>query len=125
MKKVLIVEDDKYLGKMYKRAFSLNGHDVELITDGEEALRRLGDYGNKPDLVILDIIVPKVSGLDILRKIKDDSNIKDIPVAVLTNSLKKENEELMTSLGADLFLIKIEHDAKSIVEKANKLLNIK
>lgn len=122
-KKILIVEDDKYLGKMYERAFRLNDDSVEVITDGEEALKRLADYSNKPDVVLLDIIVPKVSGLDILRKVKEDANIKDVPVAIMTNSLKKENEELVTKLGADMYLIKMDNDVKSVVEKVNKLLN--
>ena len=122
MSKVFIVEDDNYLCKMYKRAFTLDGHVVECIVDGQEALNRLKDYNNKPDVVLLDIMIPKVNGIDILRSMKDDPGLKDIPVAILTNSLKKENEELMTSLGADLYLIKMDYDAKEIVEKINKLL---
>ena len=91
--------------------------------DGQKALDRLKEYENKPDIILLDVMVPRVNGIDILRNIKDDPNIKYIPVAVLTNSLKKENEELMTSLGADLYIIKIENDINEILRKINKLLN--
>lgn len=120
---MLIVEDDKYLGKMYQRAFGLGGYEVEWITDGQEGLNRLKDYNNKPDVILLDIMLPKMTGIDVLRNIKDDPNIRDIPVAILTNSLKKENEELMKSLGASLYIIKMENDTKTILQKINKLLN--
>ena len=123
MSKVLIVEDDKYLCRMYERAFALNGHQVECIMDGQKALDRLKEYENKPDVILLDVMVPTVNGIDILRNIKNDPNIKDIPVAVLTNSLNKENEELMISLGADLYIIKIENDIDEVLRKINKLLN--
>ena len=125
MSRVLIVEDDQSLGKMYERIFGLNGDKVELINNGQIALSRLKDYKNKPDIVILDVIIPGMSGLDVLRNIKEDNNVSDIPVVVLTNSFNKDNEELMTSLGADLYLIKIDNDAKEVVEKVNKLLNKK
>ena len=74
MSKVLIVEDDKYLCRMYERAFTLNGHQVECIMDGQKALDRLKEYENKPDVILLDVMVPRVNGIDILRNIKDDLN---------------------------------------------------
>jgi len=122
-KKILLVEDDQQLSRMYERAFNFNDDLVEVTNNGQKALERLRNYENKPDVIILDIIVPGMSGLDILRNIKEDINIRDIPIVVLTNSLNKENEKLMISLGADLFLIKLDNEASDVVKKVTELLN--
>lgn len=122
MRKILIIEDDQELSRMYERAFQLNGYDVELVFDGKEAIEKITHMPEKPAVVILDVLIPTISGLDVLRTIKQNENLKHIPVIVLTNSFKKENAGLFLSLGANSYVIKIENDPKHIVQKVNQLL---
>ncbi len=122
MQKILIIEDDQELSRMYERAFRLSGYEVELAFDGKEAIEKVTHTPEKPALILLDILIPTVSGLDVLRTIKQDENSKQIPVIVLTNSFKKENADLFLSLGASLYLVKMDHDPKHIVQKVNQFL---
>jgi len=122
MHTVFIVEDNKDLSRMYERAFRLNNFEVEVAFDGAVALERLQTMKGKPSVILLDIIMPNMSGIDVLRAIKQDDTLKHIPVAILTNSLKKENTELFLSLGASAYIIKLENDAKDVVDRIAKLL---
>lgn len=125
MKKILIVEDDTEIGRMLERAFRLANFESVLLTDGESSLNYLRQTEILPDAIIMDVIMPKMSGLDLLRTIKEENNLKKIPVIVLTNSFLKENAEQFIALGADMYLVKIDHKANEIIEKVNKLINNK
>ena len=122
MHSVFIVEDNKDLGRMYERAFHLNNFEVELAFDGAAALERLKTMQRKPSVILLDIMVPTMSGIDVLRAIKQDDTLKHIPVVILTNSLKKDNTDLFLTLGASAYIIKLENDAKDVVDRVAKLL---
>lgn len=82
MKKILIVEDDPILLKIYTAKFSKNGYEVVAASGGEEGIRKVGE--EKPDLVIVDLMMPKVDGVEVLRKLKSNEETKNIPVAILT-----------------------------------------
>lgn len=77
----------------------------------------------KPDIILLDIILPKRSGLDILKELKDDAELKHVPVIVISNLGEDKNLKEALAIGADDYLIKIEHPINEIVEKVNKLLS--
>jgi CheY-like chemotaxis protein len=108
---------------MYQAKFELEGHDVEVATNGEECLERLKDY--RPELILLDILMPKLNGFHVLKEIKKQPELRNIPVILLTNLGEAEvdmNQELATALGVSDYLIKSRHTPDEVVEKVMKVL---
>lgn len=122
MAKLFIAEDDPLMIRMYERAFRLGGHELTMAGDGEEALATLGKMDPKPTLILLDIMMPKMSGFDVLRKIKEDESLKKIPVILLTNLAGQEDAEKGLSLGAVLYLVKSEYSPKQVMEKVEEII---
>ena len=123
MSTVLLVEDDLYIGRVYERAFRLAGHQMEIIIDGEMAWNALSTRDLLPAAIILDIMLPKMSGTELLEKIKKDKRLAHLPVAVLTNSFDEDLERKLLVGGADLFLIKVDHEPKEIVSMIEELIS--
>jgi CheY-like chemotaxis protein len=101
--KVLLVDDSKFLRMVNERALSKAGFEVSTAADGEEALQVVND--KPPDINLLDMMLPKISGPEVLRALKADPATMDIPVIVLT-SLSQRNEEKLLSEGAAAYLKK-------------------
>lgn len=125
MVKILIIEDDPLMLRMYERVFKLNKYEVEMAFDGEAGVAKLKTEKIKPDIVLLDIMMPKMSGFDVLKIIKADSEIKDIPVIILTNLSGKEEAEKGLKMGAISYLIKSEHEPKEIISLVKDVLEKK
>ncbi len=117
--KILLVEDDSFLLNMYKTKFELEGFNVLSASDGEKGLRLI--YKEKPDIILLDILLPKRNGFEILKAIKEDDAVKDIPVILLTNLGQKKDTEKGLKLGAADYLIKAHFMPSEVVEKISKL----
>lgn len=117
---VLIVEDDSILLRMYQRAFNFEGIDIETAVDGVEGL----DKAKKvlPSLVLLDIMLPKRSGLSVLDELKKDPTTANIPVVVLSNLASEDDQKLAMEKGALEYIVKSGHDPKGVVEIAKKHL---
>lgn len=122
MAKLFIAEDDALMAKMYERAFRLGGHEVQLAGDGEAALAALKSANPKPDIVILDIMMPKMSGFDVLKSLKEDQSFAKTPIVLLTNLSGKEDAEKGLSMGAALYLVKSDYNPKQVVEKIISLV---
>ena len=116
MEKIFIVEDDPLMVRMYERVFKLNNYEVEMAFDGEEAVAKLKTLKTKPAIILLDIMMPKMSGFDVLNILKKDDALKDIPVIALTNLAGKDEAEKGLKLGAVAYLIKSEHEPKDVVK---------
>jgi CheY-like chemotaxis protein len=101
--RTLVIEDSKFLRQAIERAFTRAGHTVSTANDGEEGVRVA--HETAPDLVLLDMMLPKLGGLDVLRMLKTDANTKDIPVIVLT-SLSERNKEKLLREGAAAYVEK-------------------
>jgi CheY-like chemotaxis protein len=101
--KVLLVEDSKFLRMVNERALSKSGYEVSTAADGEEALRMANE--KLPDIVLLDMLIPKISGPEVLKALKGNPATADIPVIVLT-SLSQKNEEKLLSEGAAAYIEK-------------------
>ncbi len=101
--KVLLVEDSKFLRMASEHALSKAGFQVSTAADGEEALQVAND--KLPDIILLDLMLPRISGLDVLRALKKNPSTKHIPVMVLT-SLSQQNEERILNEGADAYFEK-------------------
>ena len=118
--KILIVEDDLFIRELYDRQLSLEGYQVTTAEDGEIGLAKIAE--SIPDLLLLDIMLPKVSGLDLLRTIKAKDETKNIPVILLTNLGQDPVIKEGFNLGADGYLIKSAYTPDQIIEEVKKFL---
>lgn len=119
-KTVLIVEDELPFRQIYREAFNLHGYNVIEAEDGQEALKMVEQQA--PDLVLLDIILPKLTGFDVLTKLKTDAAYQHIPVIVYSVLDNKSDIERAMKLGADDFTIKGQTPAAEVLQKARVLL---
>ncbi|MCD4704698.1 response regulator [bacterium] len=119
--KVLIAEDDPFLSRMYSEKLELENFDVILAVDGQEAIDKIKI--NKPDVVILDLLMPKKTGFEVLSEKESDKGIKDIPVIVLTNLSQKEDIKKCYDLGAKDFLIKAYFVPSEVIKKIETVLS--
>lgn len=118
MAKILIIDDEEAILKMYSDALST--HDVLTSKDGDEGIKIAEE--NDPDLILLDIILPKVNGLDVLSRLKENQETSSIPVIILTNLPEESSGDKAKSLGADGYFVKAEYEPDQLAEKVNKLL---
>lgn len=119
MKKLLLVEDDVVLLEMYKDKFVHEGFDVQTANDGQEGIDKMRTFN--PDIVLLDLLMPKVSGFDVLETVKKDPTLSKIPILVLTNILA-DAEDLVKNWGVRYFLLKADNTPESILDKVKLIL---
>lgn len=115
MKKILFIEDESALQKALGDTLSKEGYKMISALDGEIGLRLA--KSEKPDLILLDLILPRMNGFEVLRALKEDEGTKDIPVIVSTNLEEIENVEKVLSLGATTYLLKANYSLEDILEK--------
>lgn len=122
MAKILIVDDDPLLVRMYQTKFEADGNTVVTASNGEEGLAKVGT--EKPDIVLLDIMMPKMDGLETLRQIKASESTKKIPVIMLTNVSSSEADSAKgLELGAVAYLVKADYIPSEIVQKVKEILS--
>lgn len=119
--RVLLAEDDSFLSSMYVTKLQLSGFDVDHAENGERALEIL-NAGQKPDIILLDIVMPKKSGFEVLEEMKKNPDWANIPVILLTNLSQKDDVDRGLSLGANDYLIKAHFTPSEVVSKIQKLL---
>lgn len=120
MKKILLIEDEKMLQEMYKEKFEQEGFEMILSIDAENGLKLARE--KKPDLIILDILLPEGDGIFFLREQKKDPEIADIPIVALSNYDHPETRKKALELGAKEYIIKTDYTPQEIVEKMKKYL---
>jgi CheY-like chemotaxis protein len=120
MVKVLIIEDDPLMSRMYQKIFKFEGYEVESAANGEEGLEMV--KVGKPTLILLDIMMPKMNGLQVLEKLKLDSETKGIPVIMLTNLAGQQDAETALSKGAVKYIIKSEFEPKEVANMVKEIL---
>lgn len=118
VKKILIVEDEELLLDFLKRKLTELDYKVSVAINGLEALKGL--QSDIPDLVLLDIVMPKMGGFELLEKMKSDSSLKEVPVIIISNSGQPVEIEKAKKLGARDWLIKTEFDPQEVVNKVVK-----
>ncbi|HBI97090.1 MAG: Two-component response regulator [Candidatus Falkowbacteria bacterium GW2011_GWC2_38_22] len=118
--KILLIEDDPFLLSMYSTKFEAEGFVVITADDGEKGLKAAG--GERADIIMLDILMPKMNGFEVLEKLKADEKTKDIPVILLTNLNQKDEIEKGLVLGADDYMIKAHFMPSEVVAKIRKVL---
>lgn len=117
---ILLIEDDTFLAGMYVTKLTMEGFQAELATDGKMGLEKAKK--SKPDLILLDILMPKMNGFEVLEQLKKDQNLKKIPVILLTNLGQKTDVLKGLELGAEDYLIKAHFMPSEVVEKIKKVL---
>ena len=119
-KKVLIIEDDPFLSEIYVTKFEESGFEVFLAGDGFAGLQKAKD--EKPDVLILDIVMPNIDGLGVLRLMKAEQETKDIPVIILSNLGEQEDVERGFELGALAYIIKAHYTPSEVVARVKNIL---
>lgn len=120
MSKILIIEDDEFLKDLYFHTFSFSGYDVHIAKNGIEGVEQTKLI--HPDLIYLDMMMPKMNGLEALRIIKSDESIKDIPVIILSNFSNAPQKDEAMALGALTYIIKSEFEPKAVVQLTKDVL---
>lgn len=119
---VLIVEDDSFLANIYKTKFEMEGFKVSVAENGELGLKEAKK--KLPELILLDILLPKMDGFTVLEHLKEDEELKSIPVILLTNLGQKDDVDKGLKLGASDYLIKAHFKPSETVEKVKKVLKL-
>jgi CheY-like chemotaxis protein len=126
-KKILVIEDDPFLGDIYETKLKQNGYSVQIAATGEDGLLYLKD--KKFDVLLLDIVLPKMDGWEVLNAIKQDRasganpNLDNLKIIILSNLGQKEEIEKGLGLGADGFMIKAHFTPSQIVEEIKNTIN--
>ncbi len=118
--KVLVVEDEAFLSSLIKEALTRAGFSVDLAIDGDTAFNLLSQ--TKPDIILLDLILPGISGFDILKKLKEDEQTKAIPVIIISNLGSTDEIQKGLDAGADAYLIKAQVLPVDIINKIHEIL---
>lgn len=121
--KILIVDDDIILRQMYEERLKAEGYEVSSATDGEEALKVAKE---KPqNLILLDIMMPKINGLDVLKMLKADEDTKKVPIILLTALIQDVDKQKGLAFGADDYIVKSETMPGEVIEKIKRVLDKK
>lgn len=117
-KKILLIEDEEIMIDLLQRKLSGVGYDVLVAKDGEEGLKLMRE--SRPDLVLLDIVLPKKDGFEVMEEKKKDKDLKKIPVIIVSNSGQPVELNRAKESGAKDWLIKTEFDPQEVLEKVKK-----
>lgn len=120
MKKILFIEDEAALQEAFGGFLKQAGYKVLNALDGEIGLRLAKT--EKPDLILLDIVLPKYNGFEVLEKLKSEKETENIPVIVLTNMEKMEDINKAIELGAKTYLVKTQYELKEVIDKIKKII---
>lgn len=120
MAKILIVEDDPLMSRMYQKIFTFEKYEVDMASDGQEGLEKART--SKPTMILLDVMMPKMNGLQVLDKLKSDPELKSIPVVMLTNLAGQQDAETALSKGAVKYIVKSEYEPKQVANMVKEIL---
>jgi len=119
--KILMVEDDRFLRKIYRDKLTRAGFEFTEATNGEEGINKT--LSEKPDLILLDLMLPRKNGFDVLMDIKRKKETKGIPVIILSNLGQEGDVKKGLALGAESYLVKTEINLSEVVDKARECLS--
>lgn len=120
-KRILIVEDDEHISKVYDVKFKKEGYETIFAVNGEEGVEKITT--EKPDLIILDLMVPRKDGFGVLEDIKKNPDLAKIPVLVLSNLGQQSDKDRALALGANEYLIKVNYSMQDVVDRAKSYLS--
>ncbi|MEK9165948.1 MAG: response regulator [Patescibacteria group bacterium] len=118
--KAMLVEDDLTLARIYKTKLTKSGFDVLHVCNGKECLEKASEF--KPDIILLDVIIPRLDGFAVLQELKSNSRTRKIPVIMLTNLAQNEDMEKGKKLGACNYLVKSNLTPAELIKKVEAVL---
>lgn len=118
--KILIIEDDRFIAKMYQTKLDLEGYDVEVAENGVVGVEKIKSF--EPDLVLLDIIMPEMDGFGVLEAIRDDDAINSTQVVVMSNLAQEDHLKRAKALGAKDYIVKSQFTPMDVVKKIKEVL---
>ncbi|MBW6432076.1 response regulator [Patescibacteria group bacterium] len=118
--KILIIEDDRYISKMYQLKLSLEDYDVQVAENGKQGVDKIKQF--MPDIVLLDILMPELDGFEVLKIVKADPVTKEIPVLIMSNLGQEDHVEKGMKLGALGYIVKSQYTPSKVVEKIKSVL---
>jgi CheY-like chemotaxis protein len=122
--RVLVVEDDAFLRRACQASLRQRGFTVVTATEGDEGLR-MALTAPRPDVVVLDLLMPKLPGIEVLRALKSEPEAMGIPVLILSNSARPEDRDRAMQLGAAGYYVKANLSLKELAEEVEKLVNVR
>ncbi len=120
-KSILIIEDEEIIRDILKRKLEENDYNVEVAGDGEEGLQKMKEI--LPDIILLDIVMPKMDGIEVLEHMKESKDLAEIPVIVVSNSGQPVEIDKVRKHGVEDWIVKTEFDPQEVVDKVNTLLS--
>ena len=117
-KKILLIEDEEIMIDLLQRKLTKEGYEISVARDGEEGLKVMKEA--TPDIILLDILMPKMGGFEVMEEVGKDPELKKIPVIVISNSGQPVELDRAQKLGARDWLIKTEFDPQEVVDKIIK-----
>jgi len=119
MAKILIIEDDPLVARMYSKVLGFEGLEVEIAENGLEGLKKA--RANKPNLILCDVMMPKMNGMEVLDELKANPNLKDVPVIMLTNLSGTQDAQVALAKGAVAYMVKSEYKPREVAVKAKEI----
>ena len=120
MSKILIVEDEGFLVQALKDNLEAEGYKIEVAMNGEEAVEKVSAH--KPDLILLDLLMPKKDGFYVIEEVKKNTELKHIPIIVLSNIGGDTEIKKAIEMGADDYFVKSQHPIEEVIEKVKSAL---
>ena len=118
--KILIIEDDRYISKMYQLKLSLDGFNVQVAENGKIGLERVKDFG--PDIILTDILMPEMDGFEVIESVKSDQETSKIPILIMSNLGQEDHIQKGLALGALGYIVKSQITPSGVVDKIKEAL---
>ena len=122
-KKILIIEDDRYISKMYQLKLSLEGYSVEVAENGRLGVDKVKEF--VPDVILCDILMPELDGFEVIKIVKSDEATKKIPILIMSNLGQEDHIQKGMSLGAIGYIVKSQYTPSKVVETIRQVLGEK
>lgn len=120
MTKILLIEDDPLIYRLYQKLFTLEGFEIELAENGQLGIEKLKSF--HPDIILLDIMMPNMNGLEVMTQLKSEEKTKNIPVVVLTNIADMRITNMALTKGAAMFIIKSQTEPADVIASVKGVL---
>jgi len=118
--KILIIEDDRYISKMYQLKLSLDGFDVQLADNGRIGVEKVKEFN--PDIILTDILMPELDGFEVIKMVKADEATKTIPILIMSNLGEEDHIQKGLELGALGYIVKSQYTPSKVVDKIKEIL---
>jgi len=118
--KILIVEDDRYISKMYQLKLSLDGFEVQVAENGRLGIEKVKEF--RPDIVLTDILMPEMDGFEVIKAIKADTELSATPILIMSNLGQEDHIQRGLGLGALGYIVKSQYTPSKVVDKIKEVL---